>query len=909
MKLGFGLPEKTNVTMEHSGKTETIESWGQAHVVLTGEAGRMNAYTQPLTNPGEGDVSVRSDGKTILNLLDMPGAGEVLADLPGNRKAVVRTSPRKQQRGHPNGEHYWLPVDSNNRFVCEPGARHRKLYVSKSSAALTKAQIAAHAGVAEVTVTGAWLATRPQYGGSAATKVHWDVAKLYLGQVFTWNVQGRSDHIFFERGHNYDDFDWVHASGESEIHPLLLKAFGTGERPGIGWGFIRGGPNFVVIQDMHLLGAPQPWYSFSTAFDHCTVTKTMDLQWTYDFTVREVITLTPWKDAVGDTVSNGTKLVWKANGNHMGSIYSSLSAGLMVEGLYSDHAGWADGYAYDGDATMPMPPFKYSHAIYLSGDCYDVTLRHNFLSRASSCGMQLRAGFHVEGNLFLDHNLIAALNSANGLGQFSNVLDNVAFSAGYKRVAYEEGAFNWGYDASGPLTSMKGNVIAHHANPDDAAEIAAKPTADGGVLGGPKLVDDTQVWKWGQSANNRNVEGLNATTLDQTTIQRYAAQVMGQPTATIPQFAAWAKTQPSYSGLVKAAVDWTKARFGKPRSTRTTPASLTFTPDTDFEGFRWDNRYNWSTLDLPGRNIADAVDLDGHYTKFGNMNATIGSLTSDGGIVEAVSGRLKIGTMLDAANFVVRKAGQVWIEDADQALTVRADSGRLNLLGTTASLDLDAIGHAEILLGPDCTVPVGKVLTIGGTTKAGWDGTGSANLLVQGKLEFISTVEVTANHPTAGELGKPLFWVHMGKRVIGSISGMNAKFVDIEKHNARPDAVKFWLSDMTGLPAVNDVFDFAATRNLDGTQTIKRATVTAIGPRTIPQLRRFRSGSIGDGTVEPTITPTVTLASTAIVEVDKTGLAAGTYDLTGSGVTVVNQGATLPAGVTVTGGKLVLVVS
>lgn len=909
-----GKPLAVKITRNGQETEEKVDRWGKAHVALTGEPGRVNVFDVPLSNPSQGVAAARTDGKTTLNLLDMPGAGEVIASLPGNRKAVVETGTRKAQRGHPNGEHFYLPL-VNNRFVCEPGRNHRKIYISKSASALTKAAIAAHATAAgtattEAQVTGAWLAARPQYGGTPQMAITPEILNLYRETIYSSGTDittPASNHYFLERGYDYTDLDVVTGVGESEIHPQLYGAWGSGAKPivTIGGNWIK--PPYTVYQDLQEEYVAQLWYAWASAFDHVTVEKSMDLQYTHAFTIHEVDVVQPWKDSPAATTTRNGVTVWLANGNHMGCIYSHESSNLLVEGLAGDHPGWADGYDYNGDATMPMPPFKYSHAIYLSSGCFDVTIRDNVLTRAASDGLQLRAGVHVEGNVLADHNLIASINSGMD-AQFNNVMDNVAFSAGFKRVAYEEGGYNWGYGSVGLLSSFKGNVLAHHANPDDAAEIAAKPDAADLLTQGVKLADDTQVWKWGPISQNRNVTGLDATVLDQTTLQRYAGLKLGTQFATIGEYAAWVKTQPSVSAAAKDTVDWVKARFGKPRSTRTTPANLDFSPDPAFEGFRWDNRYNWSTMDLPGRNVADAVNLRGHYSKFGNMNADIASLTSGGGTVDVVSGRLKIGALLDAAKINTRLSGQAILPATAHPLTVKALSGRVALLGAVSNLDLTAVGHAEVLLGPDCTIPSGKSLVTGcRESPVGWDGTGTANLTVAGTLKFSADMEVTVDVVSLAN-GRYV-WGHIGKRVTGSISGATATVAQVHRRAYRGGLVKVSLTEIVGTPVVNDVFTFQPKREAGYIDTPVTGTVKSIVSRGIASLQRFRSGYIGDGTVAPTVTVTLTLAAGSAVVVDATGLPAGSYDLTGPGVTVVNQGATLPAGVTVTGGKLVLVVS
>lgn len=74
----------------------------------------------------------------------------------------------------------------------------------------------------------------------------------------------------------------------------------------------------------------------------------------------------------------------------------------------------------------------------------------------------------------------------------------------------------------------------------------------------------------------------------------------------------------------------------------------------------------------------------------------------------------------------------------------------------------------------------------------------------------------------------------------------------------------------------------------------------------VATIREFRSGTNGE---TPTnVASAVTLASGSTVTVNTTGLSLGTYDLIDVD-SLTDNGATLPAGVAVSGGKLVLTVS
>ncbi|MGN7870032.1 hypothetical protein ACTJI6_14240, partial [Paracoccus sp. 22332] len=531
---------------------------------------------------------------------------------------------------------------------------------------------------------------------------------------------------------------------------------------------------------------------------------------------------------------------------------------------------------------------------------FDITIRNNLLSRSSSCGVQMRSGLHLEGNLLVDNNLGAAVNSTGGVGQFNNVIDNVIYSAGYKRVAYEEGALDWGFDVNGPLSSMGGNIIAHGKNPDDPAEAYKAVNWNDGVSTSAKMTDDTQVWKWG--AASRNVGGLAPAILDKTTIWRRAGERLGKEWASIPEYVAHVAAAPSIGDIVREDIRWTKSRFGSPIPARTAPADLVFYPDPNFDGFRWDNRRNWSSKDLPGTHVADSADLDGHFVRFGTVNASVAALALGGGVLEMTSGRLDVGTITDAGTILTRLAGQIWIGGAAQPLSAEVVSGRLALTGAAADLDLVARG-GQVLLGPDCTA---RSLIIDGLRpQVGWDGTGAAALAVAGRLEFKRGIEITSE---SGMERIRYVYAHVGKAVTGSVSGFTARIAGVERTHDRGGNYRIWLSDVVGTPQAGETFTVAPRREANGTDTPTVVTIATVGASGIAPLQRFRSGAIGTGLVEPTVAATLTLAATAQI-VLPTGLPAGTHDLTGPGVAVVNNGATLPAGVALTSGKLVMTVS
>lgn len=917
-KINFHGPALAGkpVSMRLGTKTVSVAAWGEIppqaqEVEVT--AGRLNVIDGALTAPSVGKAVVRSDGKTSLVLFDQKTATSGTALLNG-QPVALDIAKALQKEGFQDGLHYWLPLDANNNFVCEPGERHRTWYVTRSASGQTRAQIAAAAGVSESTVNGAWLDARPAYGATPATAVHLDVFILWAALMYGNDKPGRSDHLFFECGHNYRAFDpngAYGAGGEDELHPLLIAAYGTGTAPIVPPIYTRVAPPFTVWRGVGT--EPQstwwPRFTFAMAIERGVPGMNIHLSETAMMTVRETRIMQPWKTTVGATITEvdppyAGDVIWSGLGNHTQAFYADKSDGHFVDGCLPHHAGWAEGYSYRALATDPQPMTMYSHGCYFQDTCMGGEVRHTFLARNSSCAFQVRTGGLMHGNIMYDNNIGSGLWGGE-VNQPSIMLDSVCESMGYRRVAHFEGGYDYGLGVGSPGCALAGNVVLHGANPDDPEEIGRK-TSDwhDGTSTSARIYDDTQTYKW--SKVTKNTQGLDPTVLNQTTIYRWVGSKIGKAIASKAEVVAYFATCPSIAAATKEYVAWVKARFGRPIPTGGTPADMVFRPKDWLDGRRWDMRYNWSVQRLPGENVADTADLDGHDVHFTSVNTDIASLRSRGGEVAATSGKLKVGTLLDATKIRTRFAGQVWIDNPGQPVTAVLESGRLVLGAAVASLDAQATGRAQLMLGPDATVPAGKALVIAGPkNKVGWDRTGNATLTIAGKLEMRAGVEMIVGNGT--ERARRIYqW--MGRTVTGSISGATGRIAAVEKWHIFGN-LKVWMTDVTGTFVAGDQFQVYPNENWKPVSTPSIVTVSSIVGAGIPQLRRFRSGAVGTGLVEPTVTASLVLASGAQVVIGRRDLLApGTYDLTGPGVTVTNNGATLPAGVTVTGGKLVLVV-
>ena len=922
MTKKINFKDGENVILSAGGEIARVQAWGKAHMEAEVLAGRVNVTSLPVVSAPVGDIRHRSDGKVTIDLLDEDNPGEIVGYLADGRKVLLAAVPREQKRGWGAGEFYMLPVDANDRVIYEPGENHRKVYISASPQAMDKAAIAAHAGVSTSAVTASWLDANRQYGGSESMPVTEDVGLMIFDSRVGSGKPPCSDWYLYERGYSYGKIPAAFLMrGESELHPLVISAWGSGDQPHLSSSYeLSGyGPKFLVVQNVRLDG-------FKFVEGYCVIFDGYSIV-QHEASAGRSKMITIRNGRHNDCWLTAPKLaidgeVWEPSANRFGGFYCSDTRGLLIDACLFDHGGWAEGYDYNLSVNYPHPPSGLSHNIYLAHHAFDVTMRDSISSRGASFGAMYRGGATVDNVLFLDNNI--ALNTLGGnykdrgpIGEYSTIRDSVCTSSGYKRHASSvvtsqgtevngrSGAYDWGMDSAGVRTSIIGNIICHRANPADPDEQAAKP--GGGMafkaLNGA-ISENNIVYRW--NGTDENTTGLSVSAMDQTTIQNYASQLLGSPGATIDDFNLYARDPDvAIRPLARDCLDYFRAGFGLDQPVRTTATECVFLPDPRGEGFRWDNRLNWSTGDLPGSVAGDTAALDGNPVRFGGLTTDVASIRFDGGEIDVTSGRLTIGSVQDAASVKVRNSGQIFIGASTAPIAAIARNGRLSLTGTVADLDLVAGGKAQVLLGPDCTVPAGKKLAVHGMlAKVGWDGTGTANLRIEGALEFTPGTRITVPGARTERL-------YEGVTVTGQTSGFTATASYYDKFATGGNNV-LWLDNVQGTPQVGEdihygtIIDEGDGYRSDPSQVTITDMITileAIEEVSMPKIAPFRSGM--HGLAEPTVTASLTLASGSTVFVDTTGLASGTYDLTGPGVTVTDNGATLPAGVTVTGGRLV----
>lgn len=730
------------------------------------------AAVEITSQPAHGFVTVQPDNTLALVLSGSTYSGALAftarvthADQTTlDRDANLTVAAVEQYDGWGLGKHYMLETDAEGDLVIETGDNHRKVYASGSETALTAADIAALESVSEGTVTGSWLKNNyPEYGATEGMALEPSLARsLFVSLTPTPTVA--SHWLLFERGYTYSGL--VNpvsrdVSGESPIHPIYVGAWGTGARPTISdkWSFTGTVDNHHIVFDgLSFAGGFSAFVNDNLMFNDCEI---VDRDADFTFPGR----LTIRNSLIHHTTAEPPPppaTTW--SGGHVQGIYATHVNGLLMENNIWHHCGWGDGYDYYRSNLYPRPVDSYCHNIYLQNTTRDVTCRNSILSQGASVGSQFRGGAFVEDNIFVDNNI--GLNFNGGAytfgdppaGNFSFISDNVITSAGHKTwntdPSYGEGtysapgALSWGMTSHAYGNVLLDNIIAHLADPDDPADFASKT-----IIGPAQTFlvtptfDNTVIYNWVGNGDNddgtvNNTPSLDTDSADQTTIQRYAAQVMGgTPTIANLMDAILAGT---VSVGARDIIDYFQAGFGIAPSGSGNATSHRFMPNALAEGVRWDNRVNWSHEELP--TAGDHVDLGGNRVQFGGT-LTTGDLDLGGGHLTINYGKLTMGgTLTGPGTIRTEISGQLWLAGyaGTDALTVETTSGRVAFTGNVSGpMSLTASGGQTILAtdGTAFTLASGQVLTVSGSTaKVGVDGdaAGTATLTLIGALDFVA---------------------------------------------------------------------------------------------------------------------------------------------------------------------------
>jgi hypothetical protein len=225
---------------------------------------------------------------------------------------------------------------------------------------------------------------------------------------------GAGDQLLLKRGDTWhESFGFWSISGKSQDEPVVIGAYGSGERPTVASGSASAAwtNGLVNVHDVAFIGVhfdasgrggstPDGIQSAgrlsNVLVEDCDIegyrnNLTFQAFWSpiYNITVR--------RSVVADSYSNGS---------HSQGLFADGVHGVTLEENVFDHNGWGHG----AGQTM------FNHAAYVTAKSDGLVARGNVFSNSSSHGLQARPGGIVEDNLFYNNAIGLSYGLVNGGG-------------------------------------------------------------------------------------------------------------------------------------------------------------------------------------------------------------------------------------------------------------------------------------------------------------------------------------------------------------------------------------------------------------------------------------------------------------------------------------------------------------
>lgn len=291
---------------------------------------------------------------------------------------------------------------------------------------------------------------------------------------------GSSDQLLLKRGDvwNNETFNGWWKGGKSEQEPLVIGAYGQGERPLLNTGDRSGleaaGNKNGRIDHLSIVGIAMvangrlPGSGFISSKDAIGVrllapTKDFLIE---DCLIRGYTTNIIFQAFFGDLTDLRVRRsvivdsYSPASQGHSQGLYAESVNGLTLEENIFDHNGWNNDVA-GGWATA------FNHNVYIRADSSNVVARGNIFAHAASYGLQARAGGVIENNLFVANPIGMSFGLVNGSpavpgGITGAVRGNVFI--GSNEAAPQRQRGGWGLDIGntrkGAGTVVENNVFA-----------------------------------------------------------------------------------------------------------------------------------------------------------------------------------------------------------------------------------------------------------------------------------------------------------------------------------------------------------------------------------------------------------------------------------------------------------------
>ena len=420
--------------------------------------------------------------------------------------------------------------------------------------------------------------------------------------------------------------------------------------------------------------------------------------------------------------------------------------------------------------------------------------------------------------------------------------------------------------------------------------------------------------------------------------------------STLDDFETWMRAEPEpwihYKSIHRyfgGPVSW-----GAPEPTG--PVTCTFQPASEAPPKRADIDRNWLTGHLP--RDGDSIEINDDGIEWNGMTVDapavdLGPLADNFTIY---GGKLKTASLTaDAAHTVVVDGGKLEIGGrTGSPIHIRNEEGEVILNNSLTDIGVsNRWGSLAILAqeGETFTLPSGSELNVYGSPvhdnqyakRVGVDGFagGTASIVINGELNFRPGVWMRLSGTTPGS---KLLGIRGGVNPVvatdsllpndgdiitssGGASGVVRRLLNTSPSGGNRD---WWIyvTDVTGGTFADGETLSATTlymreiyaegtgtfATINGAPSVSMSCIGEVKSGRGPQVGELPSGFDAEGRcADPNVVSQLTLGAGATVAADTTGLAPGTYDLID--VDVLTPGASLPAGLSIVGNRLVLTVT
>ncbi|HEX8914948.1 MAG TPA: right-handed parallel beta-helix repeat-containing protein, partial [Humisphaera sp.] len=300
--------------------------------------------------------------------------------------------------------------------VAEPLEPRELMSVSINAAGLTVVTPSADSRVVYVSASGSDL----NNGLSASSPVK------SLAKAQSLVRDRMPDQVLLKRGDVfYDAFGYWKKSGRGDDEPMVIGAYGDGDRPevrtGNATGITVGSIAAQRMADVAILGirfrasGRDPSLggtAFASTAKGISVVSAVDDLLIEDCKVERFQTNVSFVPVYGDSSDVRVRRCIVVDAFTTSGYGSGLFAdgvrGLTVEGSTFDHNGWLE--AAGAAANL------HNHNLYITGNTSGVAVRYNVIANASSHGVQARSGGEITNNLFVDNPIGLSYGLVNGAG-------------------------------------------------------------------------------------------------------------------------------------------------------------------------------------------------------------------------------------------------------------------------------------------------------------------------------------------------------------------------------------------------------------------------------------------------------------------------------------------------------------